>query len=68
VKASLTLSTTDEVTYVSYSVYDSNNKFLYTNTLKPDQKFEFGQGIKSGMYLVIVQQGDNVSQIRLIKK
>ncbi|NNE25567.1 MAG: T9SS type A sorting domain-containing protein, partial [Saprospiraceae bacterium] len=67
-KASLSLNSTDQLTQVTYSVYDSNNKFLYSETLKPDEKFEFGNGIKSGMYLVIVQQGDNVSQIRLIKK
>ncbi|NNE26633.1 MAG: T9SS type A sorting domain-containing protein, partial [Saprospiraceae bacterium] len=67
-KASLSLNSTDQITQVTYSVYDSNNKFLYSKTLKPDEKFEFGNGIKSGMYLVIVQQGDNISQIRLIKK
>ncbi|NNE25568.1 MAG: T9SS type A sorting domain-containing protein [Saprospiraceae bacterium] len=67
-KASLSLISTDETTQVTYSVYDSNNKFLYSATLKPDQKFKFGNGIKSGMYLVTVQQGNNKTQIRMIKK
>ncbi|MBT8258679.1 MAG: T9SS type A sorting domain-containing protein, partial [Bacteroidia bacterium] len=64
----VSLESDDKSNLVTYSVYDSNNKFLYEATLTPDKKFKFGQGIKSGMYLVIVRQGDKIGQIRMIKK
>ncbi|MBT8270726.1 MAG: HYR domain-containing protein, partial [Bacteroidia bacterium] len=68
VQGDVTLESDDKSNLVTYSVYDSNNKFLYDRTLAPDKKFKFGQGIKSGMYLVIVRQGDKIGQIRMIKK
>ncbi|NNF83181.1 MAG: hypothetical protein HKM99_10595 [Flavobacteriaceae bacterium] len=49
-------------------IQPENRKFLYESTLMPDKKFKFGQGIKSGMYLVIVRQGDKIGQIRMVKK
>lgn len=62
------IESSDKFSLVTYSVFDGNNKFLYRKQLQPYQTFTFGEELKSGVYLVIAQQGKKIEQIKMIKR
>ena len=68
ITTTLTLKTDNKSSLVQYAVYDNNNKLLSYRVLAPSEKFVFGKGLRSGMYIVKVVQGKNVRIKRLIKK
>ncbi|NNK87431.1 MAG: T9SS type A sorting domain-containing protein, partial [Flavobacteriaceae bacterium] len=67
-KAIIELESDDKSAMVTYTVYDGTNKLIFTQVLPPDANFTFGENVRSGMYLVVVQQGGKVGQIRMIKE
>jgi hypothetical protein len=48
-------------------VFDMNNKLVFSSEFGPTETYRFGKELQSGVYLVKVTQGKNMTMERLIK-
>ena len=48
-------------------VFDMNNKLVHTTEFGAEDKYNFGQDLEGGVYIVKVVQGKNMKHVRLVK-
>jgi hypothetical protein len=60
--------TTASSSPVQVNVYDMTGRLIETRQAKPDSGMSLGGNYASGVYNVIVNQGDEVTTLRVIKR
>jgi hypothetical protein len=52
---------------VKITVYDMNNRLVHSTAFDHDQTHRFGRLLDAGVYLVRIEQGDQMVQVRLVR-
>ncbi|MFD2822030.1 T9SS type A sorting domain-containing protein [Lacinutrix iliipiscaria] len=48
-------------------VFDMNNKLVHQTEFGAEDKYNFGQDLEGGVYIVKVVQGKDMKHVRLVK-
>jgi hypothetical protein len=50
------------------SIFDINGRLISNGNVGSQKNFSFGENLKAGIYMVVVQQGKNSNTIKVVKQ